>query len=678
MTMLRTLARATPLALVLAATPATAAAQEEATDSARFTLDALVVEAMRLPTAAREAPYSLTVVDATDTRIARSGRGLAEALRAVPGVQVSDRSNDALGDRIVIRGTGARAGFGVRGVRVLIDGIPATLPDGQTDLSRLDMATVGRIEVLRGPAAALYGNASGGVVRISSRTPSVDPIGLEGEAMTGDDALLRVHARASGAPGFGWYDASVTHRRMDGFREYNTSDKTFVRAAGGFPIATGHLVLQATANEYEADNPGALAADPLAADREQANPFNVTQQAGEDARAALAGARWTGTAGPGVFELSGYGLLRELNNPIPVAVIEVDRAVGGLGAAYGFGWFVLGAELDLQRDDRRNFENDAGTEGASTLDQLERVRALGTFAQARVPFLDRFTASAALRYDRFRFEVEDRLTDGDPDDSGERTMDALSPSLGLHARLGDAVAVFANVASAFETPTTTELANRPDGAGGFNPELDPQRSLSFEAGVRGYATDRMRFELTGWAARTEDALVPFAVPDAEGRQFFRNAGSTRSRGVEAALFGVAPLRIEWDLAYAWIDARFDEFTVDGVSYEDNDVPGIAPHRLTGSLTRAGTSWLVGIEGTYVAAVPVDDANTADADAWTTIDARAQLRLLERAGGVWLFAGATNLLDEEYVGSVVVNAFGGRFYEPAPGRGLYVGLRAGGR
>ena len=664
-------------AALLLLTPPAASAQETP-DSARFVLDSLVVEALRLPMAAREAPFALSVVSAADAREARPGRGLAETLRTVPGVQVSDRNNDALGERIVIRGAGARAGFGVRGVRVLIDGIPATLPDGQTDLSRLDMATVGRIEVLRGPAAALYGNASGGVVRISSAPPSLDPVGVEGEAMTGDDGLLRLHGRVSGQPGLAWYDASVTHREMDGFREYNTSTRSFARASGGFPLASGHLALHLSANRYDADNPGSLSAATMAVDRTQAHPTNVTQRAGEEAEQALAGITWTGAIGPGVLELRGYGSARTLENPIPVSIIEVDRRVGGVSAAWGMSWLVGGVELDAQRDDRLNFDNVEGERGDLTLDQLERVGSLGAFAQARASLRDWLGASAAVRYDRFRFEVEDRLIDGDPDDSGERTMDAFSPSVGLHARLAERFDVFANLSTSFETPTTTELANRPSGAGGFNPDLQPQRTLSYEAGVRGYATAALRFELTAWQARTRDALIPFEVPDAPGRQFFRNAGSTRSHGIEAALQGTAPLRIEWDLAYAWIDSRFDDFTVDDEMFDDNDVPGIAPHRFAGSLTRRTQSWLVGLEMTHTGAVPVDDANVADADGWTTIDLRGQLRVLEHAGGLWLFAGATNLLDEEYVGSVVVNAFGGRFYEPAPGRGFYLGLRAGGR
>lgn len=652
-------------------------------------LDSLVVEALRLPTAALAAPYSVTVVDVRRTRDARAGTGLAEALHGVPGLQASDRNNDALGERLVIRGFGARAGFGVRGLRVRIDGIPATLPDGQTDISRLDMATIGRVEVLRGPAAALYGNAAGGVVRIATAPPPDSPFAPRAEVLFGADGMWRAHAAVGGRLSAGaWYDAALTRREIDGYRDHSASEKTFLGARGGLRAMGGELRLQAVGLSYDAQNPGSLATAALEQDREQAHAFNVTQRAGESARQALAGATWLGLVGPGALELTGYGTVRSLDNPIPVAIIDLERAAGGVRAVFGTdpdasavadataAAVLVGAELDMQRDDRRNFDNEGGVRGTRTLDQLESVRSIGSFLHARVPFAARFDASAGLRYDHVRFEAADRLTDGDPDDSGTRGMSALSPALGLHVLLAPAVHAFANVATAFETPTTTELVNRPDGAGGFNPDLEPQRTLSFEVGARG-ARGPVGFEVAGYHARIEDALLPFEVPGAAGRQFYRNAGSASHRGVEAALRLDGPTNLSLDAAWTWTDARFDQFTVDGISYADNRVPGIAPHRVDLGVTWRSERWLAALEASYSDRVPVDDANSAEADAWTVVDARAEWRVRPaRAPEVRLFGGIRNLFGEEYVGSVVVNAFGGRYYEPAPGRGVYLGVRAG--
>ena len=663
-----------PIAVALIGAFPTAGAAQAPADSV-VALDAIVVEALRLPASLADAPFAMTVLGPAETRRARSGDGLSEILRGVPGVQVSDRESEALGERIVVRGAGARSAFGVRGLRVLIDGIPATLPDGQTDLTRLDPATIGRIEVLRGPASALYGNASGGVIRIASAPPATTAARADGEALAGADGLMRLHARVSGRPGVAWYDAGATHRESDGWRAHSGFEKTFVRATGGFPAAGGELTLRIDANRYDARNPGSL--DEARADSapRSAWPFNVAQQTGEEARQVLGGMTWLGLVGRGTLELAGYGTARDLENPIPVAIIDVDRRVAGLRALYGIDAPVhvaVGAELDHQRDDRRNFENDAGAAGALTLDQLERVRALGVFGHIRAPLGARADVTAGLRWDHFRFRVDDRLLDDGVDDSGARPMQALSPSFGLHVNIATGVDAFANYATAFETPTTTELANRPTGAGGFNPELDPQRTRSVEAGVRARMR-RVRFELTAWTARTRDALVPFEVPTAPDRQFFRNAGSTVAHGTELAAAARLPGGIDASLAWAWIDASFDEFSVDGTSFAGNALPGIAPYRIDASLARRGDAWMVALEATHNAAVPVNDANDAEADAWTTLDLRGELRLL--SPHAYLFGGIDNVTGTDYAGSIVVNQFAGRWYEPAPDRTIYIGLRA---
>ena len=681
---------ATALALAAGWAVACAApgrAQQAPVPDTAVALDSVFVDALRIPTPLRAAPFAVSVVTGNDAHVARAGRGFAEILHGVPGVQAADRSNDALGERIVIRGFGARAGFGVRGVKVLVDGVPATMPDGQTSLNHVELGTLGSAEVERGPASALYGNAAGGVLRVSSRTAPPVALAPRVEAMIGSHGLWRRHGGVAGSVGDYWYDASMTRRDLAGFREHADSEKTFLRLAGGMPAGPGELRVQAIGVDYSADNPGSLAADALAADRTAAHPFNVTQRAGESARQLLAGATWVAPIRPGTLELTGYGGARSLDNPIPVTIIDLDRTTAGLRAVLATGAgdplghdrrgiaFAAGAELDLQRDDRRNFANDAGERGPLELDQLERVLALGSFLHVRVPFADRREASAGQRYDRFRFRVEDRLTAGaDPDDSGRRDMDALSPSLALHARIGPALDLFASASTAFETPTTTELANRPDGAGGFNPALEPQRTLSVEAGARG-GTGPLDYEAAAYRALVDDALVPFEVPDSPGRQFYRNAGSATHQGVELALRLRGPLRLHWDAAYTWTDARFDDFTVDGTSHAGNRVPGIAPHRLDLGVTWLAARGLVALELSHSAVVPVDDANSAEAADWTVVDARAEWRLPVDGAGLRLFAGVRNLLDDEYVGSVVVNAFGGRYYEPAPGRSLHAGIRA---
>jgi iron complex outermembrane receptor protein len=287
-----------------------------------------------------------------------------------------------------------------------------------------------------------------------------------------------------------------------------------------------------------------------------------------------------------------------------------------------------------------------------------------------------------LRADVTRFEVEDNLINAtDPDDSGERTMEAISPSIGLSYEVGQPLTVYGNVSSSFETPTTTELANRPTGAGGFNPELDPQRTLSFELGAKGLLGNIATYQLAGYRAEVQDALIPFEVAGFAGRTFYRNAGSAVHQGIEAGLT-IAPFEgTTANLAYTYVDARFDDYVVGSQSFKDNRVPGVAPHRVEGSLTyRAPFGWFAGIDARYSDTTPVNDRNTDTSPAYTVLDFRTGLEGLSFGGlEIAPIFGVTNVFDQEYNTAVTVNAFGtpGRFYEPGPGRSFYAGgqLRA---
>ena len=255
----------------------------------------------------------------------------------------------------------------------------------------------------------------------------------------------------------------------------------------------------------------------LRADRDAANPFNVSRQTGKNARQGQLGVSWTRQLPNVRLAVSGYGLLRDLSNPIPVRIIEIDRTAGGArvaveGETAGTDWTV-GADIDVQSDDRRNFENSDGAKGMLTLDQSERVWSIGPFLEISVELTPALYLLGGIRYDRIHFSADDRFTSGgDPDDSGERTMDAVSPSFGVLLQVAEPAALYANIATSFETPTTTELVNQPSGAGGFNRELEPQRTVSIEGGIKGRAGSMVEYQFAAYRARVPPSShVRFSV-----------------------------------------------------------------------------------------------------------------------------------------------------------------------
>jgi iron complex outermembrane recepter protein len=507
--------------------------------------------------------------------------------------------------------------------------------------------------------------------------------------VAGSHGLLRTEGRAGGRSGALTYQLRASRLRFDGYRPHQAAENLLAGGTLGWTRGADALALTVNAVDFEAQNPGSLSGAMLREDRTQTFELNRRHDTGQTGRQAQAGLSWRRTLGAAAMDVTAYGTARSFRNPIPFRIIELDRRLGGVrggvdGARAGGVRWAAGAEVEAQRDDRLNFQNVDGARGVRLLDQLERVRSTAGFAHLLAPVAPGVDLMGALRYDRFRFAVDDRLvSETDPDDSGVRVMDAWSPTVGVTVAAAPSLSLYANLATAFETPTTTELANRPDGAGGFNPELEPQRTRSWEAGARLRVAPGARLEAAAYHARVRGALIPFEVEALPGRQYFRNAGRAVHRGVELGAT-VAPLA-GWTAraAYTWTDARFGEYVVDGEDLRGNRVPGIAPHRLEASSaarTRGGVTG--GVDVRWMGGVPVSDRDAAGelaAEAYARVDARAGWDRV-RIGGVALapFLGITNLLGAEYVTAVAVNAAGGRYYEPAPGRTVYAGasLRLG--
>jgi len=640
-------------------------------------LPAVRVNALRTSMALQRAPLSVAVLGSDRTVDRGPGMAVAEVLGGLAGVQADDRHNQALGERLSIRGFGARSAFGIRGIRVLVDGIPATMPDGQTTLNHVDPARIVGAELVRGPAAAFLGNAAGGVLQL--RTGAGGDAGLS--AQTGEGRLWRL----SGAANLDRTSSYASWQHQQGFRSHSASEHWIMGGVASLPITNGILDGAVHATHYDADNPGSLTAEQVEQDRFQANSNNVRQRTGERGTHAQLGLGWQQqVADDVVLEVRGYAGTRAVFNPIPPRIIDLSRRFGGVrvqasmsGRRYQLAG---GGELEAQHDDRQNNINDAGVRGDLVLDQRERVRGAAAFLQAGWTPPGPLRLLGAIRRDSYRFAVSDRLvTASDPDDSGRRTLAATSFTGAGAVELGPGTELFGSVSTAFESPTTTELANQPSGAGGFNPDLQPERTLAGEAGVRAAASS-WNVELTGFRADVRDKLVPFEVAGSPGRQFYRNAGRARHQGVELS----GALRVNPNLAlraaYARLDVRFQHYLVGGVDYSGRRVPGVAGHRLEleGETRVAGTTRLL-VRVLHNGRVPADDGNDASAAPYSLVSVRlGELRLPAGPAALVIYGGLENLLNRGYIAAVTVNAAGARYYEPGPGRSAYLGIRIGAR
>ena len=490
------------IALAWASAASASAAQQR--DTTRVdTLASVSVTVTRAELPLVHLPFAVTVVEKRDL-VARPTWGLDEALAAVPGVFAANRYNFSLDQRLAIRGFGARSAFAVRGIKIILDGIPQTLPDGQGQLTHVDLGSTDRIEVLRGSASALYGNATGGVISIW--TGARGPVRSTGEvrvvAGAFDRGLERTWTKWQASGRFrvaaaGSAALSVSRLSYEGERDHSAADLRALSGRLRLPLGSvwSLTALADIGDQPRADNPGALNLTELGRNRDTVPPLNLSTRAGKDVLQGQAGATLRGRLASGdEATVTVFGLARDLENPQTFAYIRLNRAAYGTRAVYTRhgGGVTAGIDVQRQRDDRANFGNAGGTpDTVRSLDQLEHVTELGPFVQGVVGVAPRTTLTAGLRYDRVSFDVRDRLI-GDSttdlkyrNDSGRRVMAALSGSLGATLQASNVVTLYASAGSSFETPTTTELANRPDTAGGFNRDLSPQRAWTYEVGARG-------------------------------------------------------------------------------------------------------------------------------------------------------------------------------------------------
>lgn len=667
-----------------------------AQDTAATKLAPVVVEVSRgTNRSPLDLPFALTIQLPDSLRPGQRHLALDEALAVIPGLAVANRNNPAQDPRISIRGFGARSAFGVRGIRVLRDGIPLTLPDGQTPVDYLDLESVGRVEVLRGSASSLYGNAGGGVINIRSATPDLAPISAMARAWNGAFANRRVVGKLGGTTGALSYQADGARTESEGYREHSRQRLNNAFARINLDGRRGSYSLQWMGMKTPlAENPGALTRaqfelNPRAADipsvQKRARKVVTQSQFGLTARQDVA---------RGEIEVSAYAGTRALYNPLTFAIVDVGRTTSGGNLRAGAQFDVLGVsqrltaglELQTQNDLRRNYANCNGLttataacpnlqieRGSTTLDQRELVSSSGAYLRDEMSLGERLILTTSARADAVRFEVRDRLvTASNPDDSGKRTLRSVSPMVGLVARVSTTNSIYANISTAFETPTATELGNSPSSTGGINRELQPQRSTTYEGGVKGVSSSGVQYSAALFATGVRDELIPFDIPASGGRRYFRNAGRTTRRGVELGL-GAALGPVDLNGAYTYANYRFRDFTVDTAHYAGNRIPGIPRQAFQGSAAwRSPIATVVG-EATMSSRLFVNDANSERAPGYAVFNLRFIRDLTVSSSMAEVVVGAQNLFNTPFVSSVSVNAAAGKFYEPGTQRALFVGL-----
>ncbi len=670
----------------------------------------VVVTGSVVERALRDAPYAISVIDSAALRSSGPLINLSEAMARVPGLTVANRNNYAQDLQISSRGFGARAGFGVRGLRLYTDGIPASMPDGQGQVSHFALAGADRIEVLRGPFSVLYGNSSGGVIALISAPVRAGSVELGGDAGSFGLAQTRVSVAAPIGEQFE-LRASAAAVEWEGFRPRSSASKKSGAVRVAWRGSADTVVLQMNALDQPAQDPLGLSRAQFDADPYQTTPQATQFDTRKTTRQTQAGLQWKhrfGGGGPlspestvtlfsgerAVAQWLAIAATTQDNLRHGGGVIDFDRRFGGLDARLTWRGdsvdVVAGVATERQEDDRRGYLNYTGTvaaplygqTGSLRRDETNRARTNDAYAQLEWRAADAWGLSAGLRHGRVTLEADDRyLTNGD--DSGARRLPYTTPVLGLRWSATPALTLHASAARGFESPTLGELAYRFDSSGGFNLTLLPQKSRQFELGAK----------LRSGALSLDAALFRIDVDDeigvasnAGGRQSFQNVGRTQRRGAELSLAWTIARHWRAQLAATWLDATYRDgfLTCAAIPCNAPDLVIPAGNRIAGTQRQtayAELAWQprpgtdIGVELKSASALVANDSNSQAAPSHTLLALRASHRYTLMPGFTLdVLARLDNLADKVYAGSVIVNDANGRFYETGAPRAWWLGAR----
>ncbi len=614
---------------------------------------------------------------------------LQELITDIPGVFSLNANNQVQDLRISIRGFGSRAAFGVRGVKLIVDGIPETTADGQGQLDNLNLPIIENIEVLPGGASALYGNASGGVINISTTDentfrdkPKFTEAHIGWQAYKGQQYQFTT-GRKFNKTSFIFH---TEHQRGDGYRDYARyrTTKFNLRVGHKFSQNSKLELLLNYMNSPTAEDPGGVDLMSFNETPRAARDRNVEFLAGEAIQQFKGALRYQTKIGKDLdFNTYAFYSARGFTGRLPFAnsgLVDLERNFFGGGSSLngkktinGFAWkWQLGYEVLGQRDDRKRFDNSLVNTGEIRLSQKEQFSNAGLF-WANDFYWKKWIINSSVRYDLNQIKAIDNfLLDGD--DSGQLDLNNFNYSVGLAYPIQPSTFIFGNLSTSFETPTLNELSNNPDGSG-FNSALNAQTANHYELGIKGLTHKNDRYQLSFFLINSEQELLPFELETSPGRLFYRNVGRTQRRGIELLLQRTFNEFLSGSTNWSWQDFTFTDYELDGNNLEGNNLPGLP--NFQGNIRLAiqlGNRFYLNLQQQVWGKVYTNDLNDEFQKAKTVTNLSLKFKLEKGKSSFLPYLGINNLFRTRYADNIRINAFGGRYYEAAPGTFLFGGLR----
>ena len=638
----------------------------------KIDLDNVIVKSTRIDVNKKQAPLSVSVKNLLINKNYTFKSSFSDFTNSIPGVYTSSSNNFSQDLRISIRGFGARSAFGIRGIKLIVDGIPETTPDGQSQLDNLPLGLISNIEVIRGPSSLLYGNSSGGVININTLSDNSAPY-FRTSAIFGAYQYQSIQRTRV----FDWNNSSlVVHydkRRSNGYRDFSGYKSSILNLKYLREFDEKNKIvwqINYTDSPYAKDA-GGLKLSEVEDDRRQSRKNNFDYDTYEKVKHVKTGFSWRHlNDNNSSFDSYFFYQKRDFNSKLPFnygGIIFLERDYYGIGTKYSKQYFsdnksktiTLGIDYSNQQDDRKRFKNNLGEKGENTFDQIEKFKSTGVYFINQTNYTSGLLFRYGVRYDENRIGT---------DSEAFISLNKFNPSLGVSYSISKSDNIYFSTGTSFETPTLNELSNNPNG-NGLNKSLDPSSSINYEIGWRKTASN-LTFESIVYLINTDNEILPYELEQFPGKNFYRNVGSTRRYGIEISsqlLFSNGKL----NLSYTKAKNTFNDFVLDGNDLNGMSLPGIPDQILDIELIfNLSNRGILLINNRLIGDIYADNLNETMVSSYNLLNITYSKKIFKNSE---VYLGVNNLLDIAYFDNIRINAFGKRYYEPAPKRNIHFGL-----
>lgn len=649
-------------------------------DSIYFELEPIVVTADRFELNLIKSSFS---IDKIENQNYEKNLSINDLINSSAGVFNQNANNFAQDLRVSIRGFGARSSFGIRGIKIIVDGIPESTPDGQAQIDNLDLGFIKNIEIIKGLTSSQYGNSSGGVISLNSKDIS-DVSLFETRYLIGSYGFNQLQFKTSKKFEKSNYLFSFSRNTGEGFREHSKFESNIFNAKINWFLSKKLklLLLYNYSNNPIAQDPGALTIENINLNWKGARDKNLLFNAGEKVNQSKIGLLIERKFKRNQkYNFKTYYISRNFSNRLPFqsgGQVEFVRNFFGLSNLFSvkknvFGFlsnFSIGLDIESQIDYRERYNNLNGNQGEKIFKQDEIFLNQAFFIEQKINFSKNLNLILGTRYDKNIIKAIDKFFE-DGDSSGDIDLSNLSPKIALVYSYNNKT-LFSNIASNFETPTLNEFSNNPNSSGGFNKELNPQFSNQLEFGIRTFKKNFI-YDISLFFIEIQNEFVPYEIDGLSGKTFYRNSGSSERNGFELSYTLKFWNSFKFYSAYTFSDFKYKKFILDDKNYSGNYTPGIPKQFF---YTEIFTDYEKGMNFKIIFRMSdkiyVNDSNSNFSDSFKVLDLRFFQKLNFNKNKINFLFGINNILNEKYYSNIRINAWGGRFFETAPLRNFYIG------